>query len=140
MADPKKSALSLGLAAVQAATVEDQKGNINEAVQLYSVALEHFQAANEETADEKVKDLIKKKSEMYIQRMEHLRFIILQEQFPETPSQETDIADLERQFGERLLLLPISLSLTHLQRIFQCLTTATTCPETSNRLAQPSKR
>ena len=98
MANPS-SALQTGLKVVQQATTEDQRGNIDEAVQLYSVALGHFQDALTENVDDKVRKLIESKSEMYVKRMEHLRFLLLQDQFPETPAREDEVLELEKQFG-----------------------------------------
>ena len=98
----QKSSLAEGLKIVQQATVEDQKGNADEAVQLCSLALELFQKATEETSDQSVKDLISKKSENYVARMEHLRLVILQRQFPEVPKEtknESELEELEKQFG-----------------------------------------
>jgi len=102
---PSKDALTEGLRIVKQATVEDQKGNFDEAVQLYAYALQQFQiATDEETHNQKVKDLISEKSVKYTQRMEHLRVIILQNQFPDVPetkeTEEVDIAELEKQFAD----------------------------------------
>jgi len=89
---------------VQQATAEDQRGNIDEAVQLYSVAVGHFQDALSEDIEEKVRKLIQEKSEMYVKRMEHLRFLLLQDQFPETPAREDEVMELEKQFAD----IPVS--------------------------------
>ena len=105
-----KEALSEGLKVVQQATVEDQKGNIAEAVQLYSVALELFQQAIDGSTDTKLTELISTKCAMYIKRMEHLRFILLQDQFPEVPTEKSEsesIEDLEKQFGKILTIYQV---------------------------------
>lgn len=93
--------LQEGLRIVQQATVADQAGNIDEAVQLYSLALELLEQASDSSKEDAVKELIMKKSKMYMSRMEHLRLIILQSQFPDIPEENpsTDLEALEKQFG-----------------------------------------